>query len=65
MATKETPTELFKRALAQSTRALAGEEELEVVFGAEGPKLAGSLRRLHEIATKMTAQPFRRAWPAH
>ncbi len=37
---KETPTETFKRALAQSTRALAGaEDELEVAFGAEGPKL--------------------------
>ena len=41
MAAKETPAELFKRALAQSTRALAGaEEELEVTFGAEGPRLA-------------------------
>ncbi len=41
MAVKDTPTELFKRALAQSTRALAGMEELEVTFGAEGPRLAG------------------------
>ncbi len=41
MGAKETPAELFKRALAQSTRALAGaEEELEVTFGAEGPRLA-------------------------
>jgi cobaltochelatase CobT len=41
MAQRETPTELFKRALAQSTRALAGaEEELEVTFGAEGPRIA-------------------------
>jgi cobaltochelatase CobT len=41
MSAKETPTELFKRALAQSTRALAGaEEELEVTFGAEGPRLS-------------------------
>jgi cobaltochelatase CobT len=41
MAQKETPTELFKRALAQSTRALAGaEEELEVTFGAEGPRIS-------------------------
>jgi cobaltochelatase CobT len=38
MATKETPTEIFKRAVAQSTRALAGVEELEVAFGAEGPR---------------------------
>ena len=41
MSSKETPTELFKRALAQSTRALAGAEEaLEVTFGAEGPRLS-------------------------
>jgi cobaltochelatase CobT len=41
MSHKETPTELFKRVLAQSTRALAGaEEELEVTFGAEGPRLS-------------------------
>jgi cobaltochelatase CobT len=41
MAVKETPTELFKRALAQSTRALAGERDLEVVFGALGPTFTG------------------------
>ncbi len=42
MAVRETPVEIFKRSLAQTTRALAGaEEELEVAFGAEGPKLAG------------------------
>jgi len=40
MVHKETPTELFKRALAQSTRALAGQEELEVAFGADGPRLS-------------------------
>lgn len=41
MAQKETQAETFKRALAQSTRALAGtEEELEVSFGAEGPRLS-------------------------
>ena len=41
MAAKETPSETFKRSLAQATRALAGrEDELEVTFGAEGPRLA-------------------------
>ncbi|MBU6373351.1 MAG: cobaltochelatase subunit CobT [Alphaproteobacteria bacterium] len=40
MAVKDTPSELFKRALAQSTRALAGAEDLDVVFGAEGPRYA-------------------------
>ena len=39
MSAKETPSEIFKRALSQSTRALAGQEELEVAFSAEGPKL--------------------------
>jgi cobaltochelatase CobT len=38
---KETPVETFKRSLAQTTRALAGaEDELDVSFGAEGPKLS-------------------------
>src|SRR5262245_4039550 len=41
MSARETPTEIFKRSLAQTTRALAGaEEELEVAFGAEGPRLS-------------------------
>ena len=41
MSSRETPAELFKRSLAQTTRALAGaEEELEVTFGAEGPRLS-------------------------
>jgi cobaltochelatase CobT len=40
MTQRETPTETFKRALAQSTRALAGTEELEVTFGSEGPRLS-------------------------
>jgi cobaltochelatase CobT len=40
MTQRESPTELFKRALAQSTRAPAGAEALEVTFGAEGPRLA-------------------------
>ena len=41
MSNKETPVETFKRALSQSTRALAGaEDELEITFGAEGPRLS-------------------------
>lgn len=41
MSSKESPAELFKRSLAQTTRALAGaDEELEVTFGAEGPRLS-------------------------
>ena len=41
MAQRETPAEIFKRSLSQATRALAGaEDELEVTFGAEGPRLS-------------------------
>ncbi|MEZ5959233.1 MAG: cobaltochelatase subunit CobT [Hyphomonadaceae bacterium] len=41
MSSKETPAELFKRSLAQTTRALAGaDEDFEVTFGAEGPRLS-------------------------
>lgn len=29
----------------------------------QGPKLGETLRRLHAIATNMTTQPYRRAWP--
>ena len=38
---KETPTELFKRALAQSTRALAGCDDVEISFSNDGPRLDG------------------------
>ncbi|MET0182810.1 MAG: cobaltochelatase subunit CobT [Caulobacterales bacterium] len=55
MSTKETPAEIFKRALAQSTRALAGEEELEVIFGAEGPKLSGGKIVLPHPARALSA----------
>ena len=37
-----TPVERFERALAQSTRALAGDKHLDVVFGDHGPQLAGT-----------------------
>jgi cobaltochelatase CobT len=40
MAHKETPVETFKRALAQSTRALSGVEDLEVAFAADGPRIS-------------------------
>jgi cobaltochelatase CobT len=42
MPTKpEGPTEPFKRALAHATRSLAEQPDLEVVFGGDGPRLAG------------------------
>lgn len=41
MAARETPQDLFKRALTQTTRALSNEEDVEVTFGAEGPVAIG------------------------
>ncbi|WP_373852891.1 hypothetical protein [Brevundimonas abyssalis] len=41
MAVSDSPTEIFKRALAHAARALAEQPDLEVAFGSDGPKLAG------------------------
>ncbi|GBF26892.1 aerobic cobaltochelatase subunit CobT [bacterium MnTg02] len=45
---KESPTEPFKRALAQATRSIAGSESLEIVYGPEPPALEGQTVRLPE-----------------
>ena len=41
MSGKETPTEIFKRALAHAARSLAEQPDLEVVFSGDGPSLVG------------------------
>ena len=41
MAHKETPAEVFKRALAHAARSLAEQPDLEVVFSGDGPSLTG------------------------
>ena len=41
MAAPENPVEPFKRALAHAARALAELPDLEVTFGAEGPRVSG------------------------
>src|SRR5579863_4773493 len=41
MSQKESPTEVFKRALAHAARSLAEQPDLEVVFSGDGPALAG------------------------
>jgi len=47
MANKpESPTEPFKRALTNVTRAMSGERELQVSFGPESPGLRGKRARL-------------------
>ena len=60
MATKLSPIERFKRALAQSTRALAGEPELAVVFGKVGPKIADGKILLPEPGNPLTASDAER-----
>ena len=42
MSGKETPTEIFKRALAHAARSLAEQPDLEVVFSGDGPSLVGN-----------------------
>jgi cobaltochelatase CobT len=41
MPQRETPTEIFKRALAHAARSLAEQPDLEVVFSGDGPSLNG------------------------
>src|SRR5579862_7229729 len=41
MSQKESPTEVFKRALAHAARSLAEQPDLEVVFSGDGPSLTG------------------------
>ncbi len=41
MAQKESPAEVFKRALAHAARSLAEQPDLEVVFSGDGPSLIG------------------------
>jgi len=41
MPHKESPTEIFKRALAHAARSLAEQPDLEVVFSGDGPSLTG------------------------
>ncbi|MFO1466039.1 MAG: hypothetical protein U1F35_06315 [Steroidobacteraceae bacterium] len=51
----DTPQERFQRALVQSTRALAGREDLEVQFGPQGPHLAGNRITLPPVPTPLSA----------
>ena len=46
MAAPDTPAETFKRALGHAARALAEQPELEVLFGSDGPRLAGGVLTL-------------------
>src|SRR5215468_3461172 len=52
-ASKEAPTEPFKRAVGICLRAIAGKGDLEVSFAAERPGLAGGKARLPEPARRL------------
>ena len=41
MAVSDSPTEIFKRALAHAARALAEQPDLDVQFGTDGPRVVG------------------------
>jgi cobaltochelatase CobT len=51
---KEAPTEPFKRAVASTMRAIAGETELEVTYASDRPSLGPGKARLPEPPRKMS-----------
>ncbi|MBU2532695.1 MAG: cobaltochelatase subunit CobT, partial [Alphaproteobacteria bacterium] len=53
---KESPVEPFKRALASTVRAVAGDGEIEVVYSAGRPALAGKAVQLPEPSRVPTAR---------
>jgi len=55
MSKTESPTEPFKRALGNATRAMAGQHELQVTFGPEAPGLRGLRARLPVPARDLPA----------
>src|ERR1041385_591748 len=55
-ATKESPTEPFKRAVAGCMRAIARKPDLEITYAAERPGIAGGKARLPEPPRKLSAQ---------
>src|SRR5215813_11252076 len=54
-ATRESPTEPFKRAVTGCLRAIARQPELEVSFAAERPGIVGGKARLPEPPRKLAA----------
>ena len=56
MSHKETPGEIFKRALANAARSLAEQPDLEVVFSGDGPSLVSSLPAPVTL-TRLTVRP--------
>ncbi|MEM7496358.1 MAG: cobaltochelatase subunit CobT [Pseudomonadota bacterium] len=52
----DNPAEPFKKALAEATRALAAEREIEVTYSADPPGRTNSGMRLPQISRRMTRQ---------
>ncbi|MEO1329573.1 MAG: cobaltochelatase subunit CobT [Pseudomonadota bacterium] len=57
----DNPAEPFRKAVAEATRALAGEAELNVKFTVDPPGLSGDTARLPQVSHRMTAQEVRLA----
>ena len=53
---KESPAEPFKRALASTVRAIAGDGEIEVAYSAGKPALSGKAVQLPEPSRVPTAR---------
>ncbi|MBA48187.1 MAG: cobaltochelatase subunit CobT [Paracoccus sp.] len=56
MKTSDNPADPFKKALTESTRALADEHELNVTFSADPSGVAGDTMRLPQISRRMGRQ---------
>ena len=52
----DNPAEPFRKALAEATRALAGEEELTVKYSVDPPGLSGDEARLPQVSHRMSKQ---------
>jgi cobaltochelatase CobT len=53
---KPVDTEPFKRAVTACMRAMAGEPEMEVVFAADKPAIAGKHARLPDLPKRISRQ---------
>jgi cobaltochelatase CobT len=53
---KDAPAEPFKRALAAATRSIAGDDEMQVVYGSDTPGLQDHVARLPEPSRKPNQQ---------
>lgn len=57
----DNPAEPFRKAVAEATRALAGEADLNVKFSVDPPGLAGDTARLPQVSHRMSPQEVRLA----